>query len=642
MSSKIQKKYNEVKERYQNFKKSLVSETKEEDEVSKKLGKDWNELGYHRTIASFFYYIWMLVPEGLFGLVLLPLLQYTEFRFPEITGFRFASVGVFSAMYAILDLNLKDAIDRFVPEYVIKDPRTAMQYVSFFVKYQMWSGLIQILIVALMVQFYLLETAFAYVAFYMLFESVKQYPATLSLFTSLLGSFQRFNKKTNIVILRASFIEPVTKIVGGLLGIWWGINNPRFGEMFGLALGWAIGGYVDDFFTFSAGTWMLSKVLDDYGIKIREIYIMKVPKKVWKSALGYSARLWPNTIFGAIMGLSGFMIVVHNLPGYLTYKGLTGKAEDISTFVSGFADDILGSSQPALSEAYNNDKIILTKYYIASGLKYWTFMFMLLGSINILGLPIILEIAFEGGWLPETWALIAEMVPIYILIKLFDPFKTVADKMIAVSDHPEINAINGILATCLNLFFTWFFLVHLEMAWLGLILIPVPSKILEFILKWTFMYKKLIKLDSKWWKDIAWQVFIAPILSGLIFVGYLVLLLYILWPIITEGLTGMTLILTGAPIIILALVGGLFLYMPFYSYLGGWDENTLKDFKKCIPLTGPSLIITYPLFKIARKYSNKSPFKKYANFDMGNDAYEELLEVAEIRADRIEQNDSDN
>lgn len=635
MKLNIGARYNRVKQKYQDWKKEIVFKTKEDDPLSDKLGKDWSELGYHRTIASFFYYMWMLLPEALFSIALIPLLQYTQYRFPETAGFTFASVGVFAAMYSILDINLKDAIDRFVPEYVIKNPRRAMEYVSFFVKYQMYSGLMQIAIVGLLVPAYLVDTQFAYVAFYMMFESVKQYPATLGLFNGLLGSFQRFNKKTNITILRASFIEPVTKIIGGVIGLAWGLNNPRFGELFGLALGWAIGGYVDDFFTFTAGTYMLSKVLDEYGIKIREIYMMKIPSTVWKSAIGYSARLWPLTIFNSIAGLSGFVIVADFMPGYLTLKGLTKTSEDLATFVSGFSDDILGSSQPAFSEAYNNDKMYLTKYYIASGLKYWTFMFMLLGSINILGLPVILSIAFEGGFLPETWGLISVMVPLYIYIKLLDPFKDVANKMIAVSNHPEINSITGIVITCVNWFSTWYFLAILQMGWIGLILMIVPGKVVEFIIKWIFMYKKIIKLDKEWWKDVAWQLFVAPLLSGSIFILFLVFMLDFLWPIITAGLTGTALLLIGAPIILLVLVGGLFLYMPLYSYLGGWDKNTLRDFKKCIPLTGPSLVVTWPLMKIADKFHEKSPFKTKSHLDIGDKAFEELLELGEIRAKGI-------
>ena len=183
VKSNMDRKLEKWRNDYRQWKKDLVYKSQKQDEGegllpqedpdNEKFGSDWNALGYQRTIASFFYYLWMLLPEALFGLMLLPLLKYTEFRFPEVTGFRFASVGLFSAMYAILDLNLKDSIDRFVPEYVIKDPRKAMQYVSFFVKYQMYSGLVQILLVAILVMEYTPGTQFAYLSFYLLFESIK-------------------------------------------------------------------------------------------------------------------------------------------------------------------------------------------------------------------------------------------------------------------------------------------------------------------------------------------------------------------------------------------------------------------------------------------------------------------------------------
>ncbi|MHA1730908.1 MAG: hypothetical protein ACTSU5_03150, partial [Promethearchaeota archaeon] len=411
----------------------------------------------------------------------------------------------------------------------------------------------------------------------------------------------------------------------------YGFNHPAVGELFGLTIGWAIGGYVDDFFTFTAGTWMLSKVLDEYGIRVREIYTMKVPREVWGSALNYSMRLMPNTVFGAAMGFTGFMITVQNLPGYLTYVGLTGKAQDMAGIVSKFSDDVLQDSQPVLSESYNNGKTNLTKYYLASGLKYWSFMFLLLGSINVFGLPIILSLAFEGGFLPRTWQLVTVMVPIYVYLRVLDPFRNVGEKMVAVSNHPEINSAVGIAGTIMNLFFTWYFLAYLEWGWIGFILIGVPSTLMSIVVRWVFMHYKIIKLDWAWWKDVGWQVFVAPLLSGTVFIAFLMFVLYVLFPAVTAGLTGMLLILAAAPLVILMIVGGLLLYMPFYSWMGGWDDNTLRDFRKSVPLTGPSIVLTYPLLRIAEKFHEKSPFKKLSHMKVGDAALEELIDLGRIR-----------
>ncbi len=632
MAQQVKQKYAELKDRYQDWKIKLAGDIERDDPLIQQLGTGWDGLGYQRTVGKFFYSIGLLIPQALFGLMLLPLLQYTQFRFPEIQGFEFATVGLFAALYSILDLRLKDAVDRFVPEYLIKDPRKAMMFVSFFIKYQMWSGLFQIAFVAFMVQYWIIpSTEFAYLAWYLLFVSTHQYPATLGLFSSLLNSFQRFNKGHLVGIYRASFVEPLTQLAGGIIGLIWGMNNPMIGELFGMSIGWAIGKYVDDFFTFGLGTYWLSKVLDNYNIRMRDVYGMHVERKVWGKALNYSFRILPGTVFGAVFGFFGFLITVESLPGYLTYVGLINAAGGLARIVS-WADDILGDSQPALSESYNNGKRNLCKFYLASGLKYWAFFFMILGMFNIFALPVILNIAFEGGFLPRTWALIAVMIPFFIYIKVLDPFKGVVEKMVYVSNNPEINTFIDILGTFVNLYFTWYFLAVLKLGWLGLIIRGVPMELIALTIRYIYVHRKIIKLDLAWWKDIAWQVFAAPILAGIVFTGYMLLILYGLWPIVSAGLYSMQLIFAAIPILLLLLLGVVLVYMPLYSWLGGWDENTLRDFRRCIPLTGPSLFITYPMLKLVNKFYEKSPFKKLGHMRVGDVAFEELLELGQVRS----------
>jgi len=387
----------------------------------------------------------------------------------------------------------------------------------------------------------------------------------------------------------------------------------------------------------------LSKILDKYGIRIRDIYAEKVPKEVWKSALSYSARLWPKTIFGAVMGWTGFMITVENLPGYTTYRSLTNRANEFAKFVT-WSDDIINASQPVYSEAFNNNKINLTKYYIAQGLKYNSWMFIILAMFNILALPAIMDIAIPV-FIPEEWRPIVYMVPIYVLLFTYKPFNDVTDKMVYLSGHPEINTYIGIMQTIGNLFFTWFFIVYLEMGWLGLILIGVPMDIIGFLIRWIYMSKNILKLDFKFWKDIAWQTFIAPILSGGIFGIFLYLQLYVLYPILKKPFETMDLfnikgggILFAAFIVLgLLIVSLIFIYMPLYSYFGGWDDNTLKIFKKSVALTGPSLWLIYPMYKLFAKFYKKSPplFKRLAYMKIGEIASEELKELAIMRKNNL-------
>ena len=642
--------YNKAKARYQQWKRDVIKETSEEREEDEIYGTDWNQLGYQRTIAGFLYTFGLLIPQVLMGLALAPLIQYTEMRYVEVQGIAAVAAGLFGALYMILDLDLQDAINRFVPQYAISDPKKAMQYVSFFVKYQMWSGLFQITGVSAFILYYLIPTnsQFAYVSWYMLFICVKQYPATLGTFKGLLDSLQQKNKANLIVFYRASIIEPLTKLGGGIIGLMYGYANPAWGPMMGLSLGAAIGGYVDDFFTFTLGTYWLSKVLEPYGIKIRDIYANKVPSEVWKSALWFSARLMPKTLFDAILGWSGYIIKVDGMPGYTTYHSLTNTASNLAKFVT-WSDDIINQSRPAFSEAYNNNKVALTRFYIANGLKYNFWMLGFLGTFNIVCLPAIIDIAIPV-FMPEEWRPITQMVPVYIMLFFYKPFKDVAEKMIFLSGHPEVNTAIKIVQSLGNLFFTWFFIIYLEIGWLGLVLAGVPMDLFAFFVQWIYMSKKILKIDFKFWKDIGWQVFVAPALATAVFGVAIYLVAYVLYPVMKIpfldvnflGVDGGGILIPGAIMLIMLLLLLVFLYMPLYAYFGGWDNRTLNIFRKAVPLTGPSLWLIYPLYKIMMKFHEKSPFKKRAYMRLGDDAQEELYELAILREKNLDEYNKKN
>lgn len=621
----------QYKEKYQAWATKIVEITGEQPGEEKKYGKNWDRLGYHRPVGRYIHSFGLLIPQAVFGLLLLPLLKFTELRFPELGSFEAAAGGVFGALYSILDLELGPTIDRFVPQYAVSEPRKALQYVSFFIRYQMWSGLIQIAFVSIFTFMYIIPyTNFTYLAFFILFINQKQYPAILSTFYDVIGSFQHGDKANWIVFYRASVLEPITRLIGGLLGLWYGLNNPIIGEMMGMALGFAVGGYVDDFLVFLLGMFWLSKIIDKYGIRIWEMYGQTVPQEVWKSALSYSARLMPRQIFGALMGFFSFLLTFQNLYGYSSFTGIFKVAGDLRKFV-GWSDDILNGSQPSFSEAYNNGKINLTKYYIGEGLKYNMLFFMILGSFNVFALPVILRVAL-GVFLNENWEMVAVIVPLQILLyTLHAPYDDVCSKMIYLSGHPEFHTIWGIISTFINLFFTWYFLAYLRLGWVGVLLQPLPTTYLGLILKWIFMNKTVIHLDKQFWKDIAWQCFVAPLLAGGVLILWMELILQGLWPLISWPFEGDLILIPAIIAMVLLLLGAIFIYFPLVSFFGFWDERSLNTFRRAVALSGPSIWLIWPLYKIFNHFYQKSPFKKQSYSKLGEISEPELKDLMEMR-----------
>ena len=631
--------FQRVRYKYQDWKKRVILQTSDKDKELEKYGTEWDELGYHRPMAAYFYTFGLLIPSALFSVLLLPLLQFTRYRFPEITGLDAAATALFGIVYAFFDAELHRSMNRFIPQYAVSNVRKAVQYSTFFIKYQMWSGLIQITLVNLFIFVYIIPyTSFAYLAWFLIFISVKQYPSTLGFFQGVLESFQFHDKAQLIVFWRANIIEPLTQIGFGLIGLFYGAAHPAIGEFYGLAFGWAIGGYIDDLlFTFPMGMWYLSKVLDKFGIKLRELYAQKVEPETWKSALNYAARFWPSLIWGSLWGWLGFFVNYQGLPGYMTYSALIKESNALAKFV-GWSDDILNRSQASFAEAYNNDKIVLTKHYIAQGLKWNSFFFIILGSFNIVALPIILDIAL-GVFLPEQWEGIRPIVPFLIVLWIPSPLHDITNKMLELSKHPEILTILGIIAAPVNTFFAYYFLFVLKLGWVGMVITGLPMDMVSLVVKWIYMKNKVLDLDWKFWKGCFWQVFAAPLMAGIFFVIYIVILLKIIWPVLSAPFFALSIqypMLLFVPVIItlILLMGGLlFIYMPLYGYLGGFDENTLEAFKKSVALSGPSLWIIYPFYKIMAHFHKKAPewAKKRAPIEDTDLALKELKELMILR-----------
>ena len=90
------------------------------------------------------------------------------------------------------------------------------------------------------------------------------------------------------------------------------------------------------------------------------------------------------------------------------------------------------------------------------------------------------------------------------------------------------------------------------------------------------------------------------------------------------------------------LIGVFGIYMPLISWLGIWDERSLKTFKRAVGLSGPSIWIIYPMYKIFETFYKKSPFKKQSYVELGEVAERELEELSLMRYEKFVDYVNDN
>ena len=89
------------------------------------------------------------------------------------------------------------------------------------------------------------------------------------------------------------------------------------------------------------------------------------------------------------------------------------------------------------------------------------------------------------------------------------PYNDLTNKMINISGHPEVGAIWGIFATIINTFFSFYFLLILHLSLDRDPHCRSACDYLGLIIKWTYMKRHIINLDTSFFKAIAWQCFLA-------------------------------------------------------------------------------------------------------------------------------------
>ena len=114
--------------------------TKPETEV-KSVEAEWQKIGFHRPLGGLLYNVVVIFIAAGFGIVLTVwVIPNLILPFPEALGYTTITTNLFSVYFTLMDLGIANAIQRFVAEENIKNPKKAIQYMQFFIWYEMIGG----------------------------------------------------------------------------------------------------------------------------------------------------------------------------------------------------------------------------------------------------------------------------------------------------------------------------------------------------------------------------------------------------------------------------------------------------------------------------------------------------------------------
>ncbi len=581
---------------------------------------EWSTVGFHRPLGGLLYNILFVIIAAGFGIVFAVwFIPNIIFPFPSAMGYQDTVTNLFGLVFTLLDLGVGASLSRYVAAESIKNPRHALQYIQFFIWYQMFTGLGQTTAISVWAIYLNMTGAshLIYLAWFVTIYSTVQYPGCLWVFNGALEAFQQYHKAKLVSFIQIQVFENILRITFILLGRWIGNMLPAIGEIMGATAGSIIGIYLREFCSaILSGHWLaevLRKV--DPSLRVRDLFRVEFSRQIVKESLSYGMRAMAPALISPIANFAAILIITLELDNYASIMGMVNLGMMLSQMVTTFSITI----GPSISESWLNGKKRLTAYYLASSYK-WTFtmgMFMvglLFGGATMLGIV--------AG---SNFFLTASIIQVAIFFKLCDMFQGLHDNIFTASGHAEYNIILIAIEQGVRVFLLWAMIVWFPLGWYALVL----SQGIGWGVKWLCGFLLFNKKYFKTKTISVWQTFVAPTIAATVEAIYIQLLVDNLYPILSSGIGRVPGAILG--IVIAIFTGPFFVYFPVYTFFGGWDEGTLKVAEQSAAMSGPSKVLVNLIVKISRALTKISPLHNRFKIDDTGVA-EEIAELMALKS----------
>ncbi|MHA1891563.1 MAG: hypothetical protein ACTSYS_11290 [Promethearchaeota archaeon] len=584
----------------------------------------WDEIGFFKLLAGFWYNLaYTLIGIGLSAFIMGTLMN-VFYPFPESWGYRDVAYTTFALIFVVFDLGTASIMDRFLGEKNIKDPKTMLHYIQYFIWYQMITGLIQITGVSIYALFVAPNGNQGYAIWLMLVVGSTQYPGFLGVFRNVLGSLQQYNKTQTLNFFTGTLFQRLTEIVFLLIGRYYGATHPEIGEIMGIAIGSAIGLYVDDFFAMLVSAHFFSNTMKSYGIKPRNCFKVEFTWKEIKPVLIFAFKTGVPGLVGPALNLVNLILWLTYVPHYTTFIILAGIGGSIPGIMDWFG---VPAVTPLISESYMNEKKRLTQYYIGQLVRFRALLHGFFVPL-LLVVSAVIPIAWKVMHM-DFYLLGVDFIIPYLILYTFNHYAAIPGQIMFGANKPNIAIILGFIGNIMQTIMIYLYLgvwrIHELFGFTAFVWIytcgALPINLILTAISYSYIDKKIFKIKIPW-KQITVGILIPAFLTfSLEFITKILVFDTLLY------LYGFY-VAAAAAVALLALLM-IFCYFPLTGMLGGWDDINLNEFKKTALMSGPSRFIVLPLFWLLRKSCNAS--KLHGRFQMSIEGIEkdaeELLRI---------------
>jgi hypothetical protein len=583
----------------------------------------WDEIGIHRPIAGFWFRLFYEILIIILPIFMTSFFLKVLYPYPTSIGYRATFTSLFVLIFTIFDIGTANTINRYIADENIKNPARMIKYVQYFIWYQAVTGLVQITIISVWAIYFVPETELAYGIWIILTVILKQYPGFPGVFIAMLNSLQQFNKKATVEFFQSEAIQRITEIVFVLLGKWWGASNPAIGELMGIAIGSVFGLYLDDLIVAFIAGYYLSKSMGDYGITFKRMFMVEFDWELVKDCLFFGIRTGFPSIISASVKVFSLTLLLTYVPQYTTFWVLADMAYMIVAAVERLTKQ---DFSPIFVEAYQNKKNKLCEYYNAHAIRFFMINTGFTTAIMLTAFTILPDV-FAGFQLDRYFLAIPFLIP-SLIARASKNFIFYPDGIMIAAHKPNEYMAFKLFEEGIK-FLTWYLTIMVfhvqDLGFSGIIYVLVlteyPPLLLKSVLMYLYIHKKVFRL-----RIMIWQTLVVPIVSTLILYGIFSFLnIIILRPLMEWNLI-IALVIAMIVIIVLSLA----FFFPLTVYLGGWDDNSIRDFRKVEKMAGPSTFIVRPMAKLIFKTVKISPLHNRFALD-STEAEKEIREILQIR-----------
>ncbi|MHA1340113.1 MAG: lipopolysaccharide biosynthesis protein [Promethearchaeota archaeon] len=587
-----------------------IEEIVPEEKIYVDKSDDWEAIGFHRHISGFlklfFLMVMLLIPQLLITSIVMP--RFLN-PYPQASGWYSYTLRFFESIWLVFDMGFNFALTKYFAQYRIESPRKAYHYIQLFVWWEVFSGIAQIFLIAFLGSIIIPLTNFSYLSWMFVVHSLIQFPGFYLVFQYFFQGNQRADYFMISFALQYFVLRMAMQVITVPIFRLIYQNKVMYGPAFGAGIGLLIGQMIGDFALFLI-TW---KIYSKMGLPIKPIFLAEFNKEEFIESIKFGGKMVLGQVWVPAVWLLQVYLVGIFLPNASAEQGYFELAFTIATIPQAISL-LMTSMLGGLTEAHQYKKQNLLNYTSFSGMKWgslWTFY--LCAVIWAIGQEFII------GASGPNWIRAAALIPYLMIFQMLGPISWQCDYEFASANKPLYAGIAWILEQSIRATLTYTLLVLMRRME-AVVIAYIISLSIKDIFVLTLVRRKIHKWD---WN--LWQAFIAPLISALC--TYLILR-GIVW-IIVYNLFGIG-IISAMLIFIIGLFLMEYIYIFIDSFIGGFDDNTIKELDRATKMITGVYGLARFYYKMAYLGAKISPLHnkfKVKIFELAQKEAEELTSI---------------